>query len=252
MKILRYNAFSQRGRGKLHNEDAVLLNGQVHQGSVREHGIIDVSRPCHFAVADGVAIGTLPRMASRLLLQILQNYLSEFTAAASLPTLLNQIQQDYVALSENHRLHGMAATLVGVCLFDNKAVIFNVGDARAYLLADGQARLLSRDHSLVNDMIDNHEITPEQAIGKASILQGLTCQFVADANWDDFRVNLATHCLQPGERLILCSDGLNEALCDTQIAALFAEESEMEALHAFRAARQTGGTDDFSIIVLSV
>jgi protein phosphatase len=134
----------------------------------------------------GVAIGTLPRMASRRLLQILQNHLSAFTATESLLALLNRVQQDYVALSENPRLHGMAATLVGVCLLDNKAVIFNVGDARAYLLADGQARLLSRDHSLVNDLIDNHEITSEQAIGKASILQGLTCQFVADANWDDF------------------------------------------------------------------
>lgn len=251
MKILRYTAFSQRGRGKLHNEDAILLNGRVHQGSVREHGVFDVSQPCHFAIADGVAIGTLPRLASRRLLQILQNHLLAFTATEYLPALLNRVQQDYVALSQNPRLHGMAATLVGVCLIENKAAIFNVGDARAYLLVDGQARLLSRDHSLVNDLLDNHEITPEQAIGKASILQGLTCQFVADANWDDFRVNLATHCLQSGERLILCSDGLNEALGDTQIAALFAEESETEALHAFRAARQAGGADDFSIIVLS-
>ncbi len=72
MKNFRYTtALSQRGRGKAHNEDALLLNGQVHQGSVREHGAVDVSQPRYFAIADGVAIGTLPRAASSCLLEIL-------------------------------------------------------------------------------------------------------------------------------------------------------------------------------------
>lgn len=94
----------------------------------------------------------------------------------------------------------MASTLVGVRLFENTVTVFNVGDSRGYLLADGQAHLLSRDHSLVNDLIDEGEITAEQAINSASILQGLTYQFIADAECDDFRVNIATHQLQLGER----------------------------------------------------
>lgn len=64
---IAFNAFSQRGSGKAHNEDAVLLDGRVHQGRVREHGEVDTSQPCYFAVADGVSSGALPRTASRRL-----------------------------------------------------------------------------------------------------------------------------------------------------------------------------------------
>jgi protein phosphatase len=190
-------------------------------------------------------------LASRRLLEILRNHLTSATAAEPLSPLLQRVQQDYVALSNNPRFYGMASTLVGVRLLGNVATIFNVGDSRAYLLVDGQAHLLSRDHSLLNDLIDDGEITPEQGKNTTSIMQGLTCQFIADAECDDFRVNITTHQLQPGERILLCSDGLNEALDDVQIASLFANESETELLDAFKAARQAGGTDDFSLIVLT-
>lgn len=248
----RFSAFSQRGRGKLHNEDTVLLDGQVHQGSVREHGMVDnTSQPRYFAIADGVAIGTLPRTASRRLLEILRDHLASAFATESLLSLLQHVQQDYVALSDNPKFYGMASTLVGVRLHENTVTIFNVGDSRAYLLADNRADLLSRDHSLLNDLIDGGEITAEQAADSASILQGLTCQFIADAGCDDFRVNVTTHELQPGERILLCSDGLNEALDDAQIAALFANESETDLVNVFKAARRAGGSDDFSLIVLT-
>lgn len=228
-----------------------MLNGQVYQGSVREHGAVDTSQPRYFAIADGVAIGTLPRMASRRLLEILRDHLASASATESLPPLLHRVQQDYVALSANPRFHGMAATLVGVRLLGNVATIFNVGDSRAYLLADDRADLLSRDHSLLNDLMDDGEITAEQTKNAASILQGLTCQFIADAECNDFRVNIIMHQLQPGERILLCSDGLNEALGDAQIAALFANDSEADLVNVFKAARRAGGSDDFSLIVLT-
>jgi serine/threonine protein phosphatase PrpC len=149
------------------------------------------------------------------------------------------------------KFYGMASTLVGVRLLKKTATIFNVGDSRAYLLADGRADLLSRDHSLLNDLMDDGEIAAEQTKNAASILQGLTCQFIADAECADFRVNTATHELQPGERILLCSDGLNEALDDARIASLFANDSEADLVNVFKAARRAGGSDDFSLIVLT-
>lgn len=70
--IVSFQAFSQRGTGKPRNEDAVLLDGHIHQGRVREHGEVDTSQPRLFAVADGVAVSTSPHLASRLLLESLQ------------------------------------------------------------------------------------------------------------------------------------------------------------------------------------
>ena len=248
---IAFNSFSQRGTGKANNEDAVLLDGQVHQGRIREHGEVDMSQPRYFAVADGVSSGTLPRTASRRLLELLQTRVATAPDTASLSALIHQVQQDYVALSANAELGGMASTLVGARLIGNTATIFNIGDSRAYLLTGGQAHLLSRDHSLLNDMLMAGEITPMQAENAASVMKGLTCQFTADAEFEEFQVNLVTHKLQPGERLLLCSDGLNEVLSDAEIAALLAGNSDEDLLNACKASRRAGGSDDFSVIVLT-
>lgn len=248
---IRFVAFSQRGVGKAHNEDAVMLDGRVLQGTVREQGAFDTQQPRYFAVADGVSIGTRPRTASRRLLELLQSRLATATISEHLVHLLRLVQRDYVALAANATLAGMASTLVGVRLLGNVATIFNVGDSRAYLLAGGMVRLLSRDHNLLNDLLDDGEIIPEQAENAASIMRGLTCQFIADEEFDDFNVFSVTHVLQPGERLLLCSDGLNETLSDSDIAALLAENIETDLQLAYKAARQHGGRDDFSVVVLT-
>ncbi|MDP2370319.1 PP2C family protein-serine/threonine phosphatase [Rhodoferax sp.] len=251
---ITFSSFSQRGSGKAHNEDAVLLDDSVHQGRVRECGETDLSQPRYFAVADGVAIGTRPRTASRHLLELLQVRLNAAAAAAPLGPLLHGLQHDYAALSANTDFQGMAATLVGVRVVGSVVTIFNVGDSRAYLLAndnDGcQAHLLTRDHSVLNDMIDDGEITPEQSEDAASFMRGLTSQFIVDAEFDDFKVSIATHEWRAGERLLLCSDGLNEVLTDRQFAALLVGNSLEDLLNACKASRRAGGTDDFSVIVL--
>jgi len=254
---IAFTAFSQRGSGKGNNEDGVLMNDQVHQGRVREHGEVNTTLPCYFAVADGVSISTQPRLASRRLLELLQSRLASTSATASLSALLHAVQQDYVALGDTPELEGMASTLVGVRLIGNAAAIFNVGDSRAYVLSTdargGHIRLLTRDHCALNDMIDEGEITQEQSENAASFLRGLTSQFIADAECDEFKVNVITHTLQPGERLVLCSDGLNEVLSDAQIAALLGKDHSVDGLlNACKASRRAGGTDDFSVIVLSV
>lgn len=111
---------------------------------------------------------------------------------------------------------------------------------------------MSSDHSLINDMLRAGEITPEQAGNAASILRGLTCQFIVDSEFNEFNVNIVTHALQPGERLLLCSDGLNEVLSDAEIGALLLGHSDEDLLNACKASRRAGGRDDFSVIVLTL
>lgn len=156
-----------------------------------------------------------------------------------------------MALGANAELGGMASTLVGARFVGTTATIFNVGDSRAYLLNGGQAHLLSRDHSLINDMLLTGEITPLQAANAANILKGLSCHFIVDAEFDEFNVNIATHELHPGERLLFCSDGINEVLSDVEIAALFISNSDDDLVNACKAARRAGGADDFSVILLT-
>ena len=76
-------------------------------------------------------------------------------------------------------------------------------------------------------------------------------QFIADAEVNEFGVNIVTHELQPGERLLLCSDGLYEVLSDAEIAALLVGHSDEDLLNACKASRRAGGADAFSVIVLA-
>lgn len=169
--------------------------------------------------------------------------------------ILHQVQQDYVALGSDTNLHGMASTLVGIQMIGNEVTIFNVGDSRAYLLTDDTngppIKLLSRDHSALNDMIDDGDITQAQSENAASFLRGLSSQFMADADCDDFRVNIVTHTWQAGERLLLCSDGLNEVLSDTAIAKSLVNHSLADLMQACKGSRRAGGCDDFSVVVLA-
>lgn len=106
--------------------------------------------------------------------------------------------------------------------------------------------------SLLYDLIDDGDITQAQSETAASFMHGLMSQFIADPEFDDFKVNYLSHAMQLGERLLLCSDGLNEVLNDTQIAKLLVSQGEDDLLNTSNAARRAGGTTDFSVIVFEV
>ena len=227
--------FSKRGIAKARSEDSIMLPGLIQHGTVREYGRLDLSEPRYFAIADGVSSSAAPRMASSRLLLRLHMLAHEEQANTSISELLQHLQKKFAALGDTPENFGMTSTLVGARLVGNTATIFNVGDSRAYLLtniaddrADGcQAKLLSRDHNR-------------------------TSQFTADPAYDELNVNVVTHTLQHGERLLLCSDGLNEVLSDVEIAELFTENSGKALIKAYIASRRAGGTDDFSVIVIEV
>ena len=96
------------------------------------------------------------------------------------------------------------------------------------------------------------DITPEQAGSAASILRGLTCKFIADAEFDEFNMNIVIHELQPTERLRLSRDGLNEVLSDAEIAALLVGHSDDDLLNAYKALHRVSVSHDFSMIVLTL
>lgn len=210
--------------------------------------------PFYFAVADGISTSTQARKASGCLLEMLAVALVGCDADTSLGPILHQLHQDYCQLGRNPSLLGMASTLAGGRVVGNKVTVFNVGDSRAYVLQPSPsgyvAHQLSHDHSVLQGMIDEGEISQAEAGDAASFLRGLSAQFVADPLCDEFALHLAHHTWQAGELLLVCSDGLTEALSDTKIAALLGEQAPTNLAEVCKAARRAGGRDDFSVVVL--
>ena len=111
---------------------------------------------------------------------------------------------------------GMGTTLVAALIRGRKVSVVNVGDSRAYRISQHGIRQITKDHSVVQMMVDRGELTPEVAKsypGKNFITRALGVD--AQVRADGFTVRL-----RPGERLLLCSDGLSNALTDETLYRL--------------------------------
>lgn len=119
-------------------------------------------------------------------------------------------RQVYELSCANREYQGMGTTLVAALVMPNEILVVNVGDSRCYLIGDEAIRQITRDHSLVQVLVDRGEITKEEARThpkKNLITRALGVD--SDVACDLFRVTPGKH-----DRLLLCSDGLTNVLPD--------------------------------------
>jgi protein phosphatase len=144
---------------------------------------------------------------------------------------------------------GMSTTVTAVALGDEGCVVANLGDSRTYLLRDGALTQLTHDDSWVQLMIDSGELTPDEARGhpqRSLVLAAL------DGEPDRDPV-LTTFDARPGDRLLLCSDGLSDVVDDATIAVTLAIASRAGcAGRLIELALAAGGRDNVSAVVADV
>ena len=144
----------------------------------------------------------------------------------------------------------MGTTLTAAMLENERLVIAQVGDSRAYLLHNGKLQQLTRDHSLMADMIDAGQLTPEEARvhpNRSIITRALGSN--PHMRPDLFELNVHT-----GDRLLLCSDGLSTMLEDDQIEQILNRGSDPQrtAAQLVDEAVAAGGYDNVTVIVVDV
>lgn len=152
--------------------------------------------------------------------------------------------------AENEHLRGMGATMAATLVGEDRLVVSNVGDCRAYLLRAGALTRLTHDHSWVAEQVAQGFIS-EQAARVHPWRHMVTRALQGDAA---LLVDVAEHALQPGDRLLLCSDGLHGGVPDETIAAiLIARANSEDACTALvEAANAGGGPDNISVIVVDL
>ena len=141
----------------------------------------------------------------------------------------------------------MGTTLVSAVSFDGGVVIANVGDSRAYLLHNGELTRLTKDHSLVEELISHGEITAEQAQFhpmKNIITMALGVE-------DRIKPDFTEISLQAGDSLLLCSDGFSNVVPESVIKeTLITKPLEESVQFMCEEAKRCGSTDDITVIVL--
>ncbi len=163
-------------------------------------------------------------------------------------------QEIFDRAEEIEELHGMGTTLVAIALVPHRSgdriALINVGDSRAYRLEDGELERLTEDHSLVEEMLRQEEITSEEAevhpyrhVMTRAI--GINDRVEVD-NW-----TITPH---PGSRFLLCSDGLTNECSDAVIKEiLIANPEPADAAYALiRRALDHGGNDNITVVVADV
>lgn len=157
----------------------------------------------------------------------------------------------FEASTKHREVHGMGTTVVGALFSKERGRLYiaHVGDSRAYRVRDGAIKLLTRDHSLVNDyLLVMPDMTDEQKdeLPKNVITRALGMQ-------DSVAVDLVPDEPEPGDRYVLCSDGLSGMVPDDEIGKIVlgcGEDAEKAAQTLVQKANANGGEDNVTVVVL--
>ena len=203
------------GRVRDHNEDFLGYMAPATPAHVRSHGWL-------FALADGVGGGEQGEVASRVAIECLLAGFKKAASGESHSSLLSRLVQQAntqvfeTALAGGRTSAGMATTLVACALRFDRVVVAHVGDSRCYLIRNGQAAQLTRDHTVSSEQVRLGLVTAEEA-GESEtrhiLSRSLGTEMIVNVEIND-------HQLFPGDVLVLCSDGLHGSVGASEIAAL--------------------------------
>ncbi len=150
--------------------------------------------------------------------------------------------------SENEQYRGMGTTIVVVLFYNNRFTVAHVGDSRLYRIRDGVLEQLTRDHSLMQELVDRGFYTPEQA--RKSLNKNLVTRAIGIE--ENVLIDIQEDVAQIGDIYLLCSDGLSDMIEDDLIYETIKRNTdnlEKAATELIEEANRHGGKDNISVIL---
>jgi protein phosphatase len=220
--------------------------------------LIEPSQNFLYVVADGMGGAEAGEMASAIAVGAIRNYVEGALKDCKAPDV-GQVLRDALEAAntrileyqaEHPESRGMGSTGVSILISPPEAAVAWVGDSRGYFCDGAGLRQLTRDHSLVQRLIEIGQITPEEARHhehKNVITRSLGARPIGPAGAESVSLRL-----KRGDRLMLCSDGLTAHVEDKEIGEILCRQSNPyeAARELVVAANAGGGTDNVSVIVI--
>ncbi len=234
LRVAEQYVGTDTGRQRRANEDSMLARSPL------------------FVVADGMGGAQAGEVASRLAIESFQDGLQDTTdAEAALAACAQSANVSIHERSQASAEHaGMGTTLTAVYVGAEEVAIAHVGDSRAYCLRDGKLLRLTDDHSLVDELIRQGKLTPEEAVEhpqRSVITRALGPEPEVEIDTRSYRA-------RDGDVYLLCSDGLTTMVPDALLAEILLAHHQLraagEALIA--AANEAGGRDNITVVLLRV
>jgi protein phosphatase/serine/threonine-protein phosphatase Stp1 len=208
----RSSAATDAGAVRTHNEDAFVNRPDL--------GL--------WAVADGAGGHEAGEVASRMIADALEAIPPGLPAGEMLAQIRLRITAIHAALREEAARRGpramIASTVVVLIARDGHFACLWAGDSRAYLLRGGQLSQMTRDHSLVQELVDSGAIPAEEAEShpRANVITR-----AVGADCDELELDKVTSLLVTGDRFLLCSDGLSKTVSEERLAELLGSMDAM-------------------------
>ena len=205
-------------------------------------------------VADGMGGHAAGEVASALAVEVITREFHQNETVEGLYAAVETANQAVLADAVAHpERFGMGTTIIAIALTEDVAGIIsptlvNVGDSRVYQLRDGALRQLSDDHSVAEEWVRMGRLTPEEAAVHPRRHQ-LTRVLGMD---ETVEIDVVSVVAQPGDRLLLCSDGLSNELTPDQLVQLASPPMPLEDAvdKLVAAAREAGGRDNITVILV--
>ena len=206
------------------------------------------------AIADGMGGHAAGEVASRVAIESVAPLDEDSPGSDLIGSLRDAVEtasgylQDMVAADS--ALDGMGTTLTAVLFAGQRLGLVHIGDSRAYLLRDGQLAQITHDHTLVQHLVDEGRITPEEATThpqRSWITRSLTGR-------GELELDLSIREVRVGDRYLLCSDGLSGPVSEDTIAETLrtAADPREACEQLVELALRAGGPDNVSAIVADV
>ena len=225
----------------------------THVGKVRRNNedSLIVIDPETFVVADGMGGAQAGEVASRMLVDVVKIVLTNVPVPWDEKILSRAILVANAKILEtaqkNDELSGMGTTATILSLDGYKAYFAHVGDSRIYLLRGNELRQITEDHSYVETLVRNGEITPEEA--RVHPMKNVLTQAVGAVA--ELYVDAANFSMNKGDMFLLCTDGLTNMVDDQTIKKILQSASD-PAEELIEAALAAGGKDNVTVIVAGV
>jgi len=232
LRVAEQYAATDTGRQRRANEDALL------------------SRSPLFVVADGMGGAQAGEVASQIAVEAFKRGLrNSLEPEAALAELTREANARIHELSHSHTEQaGMGTTLTAMYVGEQDVAIAHVGDSRAYCLRDGELIRLTDDHSLVDELMRQGRLTPEEAEEhpqRSVITRALGPEGTVEVDTRSFHA-------RAGDVYLLCSDGLTTMLSEQELTRVLREHRPLrgagEALIA--AANAAGGRDNITVLLV--
>ncbi|MCL4140691.1 UNVERIFIED_CONTAM: hypothetical protein GTU68_048588, partial [Idotea baltica] len=219
------------------------------------YGIAHTAGISFFVVADGMGGARGGATASAIAIQVIVNEAIKQNGIITRPSLKKAVETAndaiYSRSKSDENLQGMGTTVVALAFVNECAIVAHVGDSRIYRLSAGELKQLTRDHTLVQELVDSGALPPEEAENHP--IAHMLTRSLGPAAQVEVEIQALAEPTQAGDKFLLCSDGLYNLVTDEEITQHlidFTPEDANEKLVAL--ALERGGTDNVTVEILEV